>query len=180
MMAIRAFNNKTPVIATSAWVDESAVVIGDVILEKEVSIWPTCVLRGDLLGITIGARSNIQDGSVLHTTGKSPFYPDGFALCVENDVTIGHHATLHGAKIMQRTLIGMHAVVLDGAVVEPEVIVGAGSLVPPGKRLESGYLYVGSPVKQVRKLNQQERDYFDYSISHYIKLKQQHQENDKL
>jgi carbonic anhydrase/acetyltransferase-like protein (isoleucine patch superfamily) len=111
---------------------------------------------------------------VLHVTHAGQFNPDGFALTIGDDVTVGHKVTLHGCRIGDRVLVGMGAIVLDGAVVEDEVIIGAGSLVPPGKTLESGYLYVGSPVKQARALSDKERAFFAYSAANYVKLKDQH------
>ena len=122
-------------------------------------MWPLTVIRGDMHRIRIGARTSIQDGSVLHITHAGPFNPDGYPLTIGDDVTVGHKVILHGCTIGNRVLVGMGAIVMDGAVVEDEVVIGAGSLVPPGKRLESGYLYVGSPVKQARPLSDKEKAY---------------------
>jgi carbonic anhydrase/acetyltransferase-like protein (isoleucine patch superfamily) len=124
--------------------------------------------------IRIGARSSIQDGSVLHITHAGPFNPDGFPLLIGDEVTVGHQAMLHGCTIGSRILIGMGAMVMDGAVIEDEVVLGAGSLVPPGKKLHSGYLYVGRPAKQVRPLTEKELAYFSYTAGNYVRLKDQH------
>lgn len=173
-MAVRGFKQQTPNLAARAWVDESAVVIGEVTLGEDSSVWPMAVVRGDMHRICIGARTSIQDGSVLHITHAGPFNPDGYPLVIGDEVTVGHKVTLHGCTLGNRVLVGMGAIVMDGAVVEDEVIIGAGSLVPPGKRLESGYLYVGSPAKQARPLTDKERQFFTYSANNYVKLKDEY------
>jgi carbonic anhydrase/acetyltransferase-like protein (isoleucine patch superfamily) len=169
-MAIRTYKGIRPAMADSAWVDPSAQVIGRCELGEDVGIWPCAVLRGDVNDIQIGARSNIQDGAVVHTTHESE-RSKGSKTIVGCDVTVGHNAVLHGCIIEDECLIGMGAVVLDNAVVKKHVLVGANSLVPPGKVLESGYLYVGSPVKQARPLTDEEKAFFKYSAAHYVKLK---------
>jgi carbonic anhydrase/acetyltransferase-like protein (isoleucine patch superfamily) len=169
-MAVRSYRGILPQLSDSSWVDESAVVIGKCQLGEDASIWPNATLRGDVNDIVIGARTNIQDGCVLHTTHESAT-SKGSKCIVGQDVTVGHNVVLHGCIIEDECLIGMGAVVLDNAVVQKHVFVGANSLVPPGKVLESGYLYVGSPVKQVRPLTEQEIAFFKYSADHYVKLK---------
>lgn len=169
-MAIRKYKSIEPQLSEGAWVDESAVVIGKCVLGEDVGIWPNATLRGDVNDIVIGDRSNIQDGAVVHTTHESDI-SKGSKCLVGKDVTVGHNAVLHGCIIEDECLIGMGAVVLDNAVVQKNVLVGANSLVPPGKVLESGYLYVGSPVKQTRPLNESELAFFKYSANHYVKLK---------
>ncbi len=173
-MAIRTYQGITPELGERVFIDTSAVVIGDVQLGADSSVWPLVVIRGDMHRIRIGARTSVQDGSVLHITHAGPFNPDGFPLLIGDDVTIGHQALLHGCTLGNRILIGMGSTVMDGAVVEDEVILGAGSLVPPGKRLESGYLYVGRPVKQARPLTDKEKAFFTYSAANYVKLKDLH------
>lgn len=170
-MAIRRFLNKTPVIAESAYVDESAVIIGDVTLGADVSIWPMVVARGDHQAIRIGDGTNVQDGTVIHIASSNEFVPSGLPCVVGERVTVGHKAMLHACTIGDYCLIGMSSTILDGAVIEDHVMVGAGSLVPMGKRLESGYLYMGSPVKQVRKLADREKFFIEYSWKHYIETK---------
>ncbi len=174
MNNIRTFEGMTPVVAEDAWVDEAAVVIGDVQIGRGSSIWPGVVIRGDIHRIRIGERTSIQDGSVVHVTHASQFVPDGYSTTVGSDITVGHNVTLHGCEIRDRCLIGMGSIVLDGAVVESEVIVGAGSLVPGGKVLEGGYLYLGSPVKQIRKLTGKEIAFFEYSAQRYQELGQRY------
>src|SRR5690606_35578888 len=170
----RSYQTFTPQLGERVFVDPSAVVLGDVEIGADSSVWPLAVIRGDMHSIRIGARSSVQDGSVLHITHAGPFNPAGFPLTIGDDVTIGHKVVLHGCEIGSRVLIGMGSIVMDGAVIEDEVVLGAGSLVPPGKRLESGYLYVGSPAKQARPLSDKERSYFRYSADNYVRLKDQH------
>lgn len=169
--SIRAHRGLQPKLGKNVYVDEAAVVIGDVTLGDDVSIWPCAVARGDMHSITIGARTSVQDNAVLHITHASEFNPGGWPLRIGEEVTIGHGACLHGCTIGNRVLVGIGAIVLDGAVVEDEVVIAAGTLVPPGKRLESGYLYVGSPCKQARPLKDSERRFFSYSADNYVKLK---------
>ena len=173
-MAIRTYQGMTPRLGERVFVDESAVVIGDVQLGADSSVWPLTVIRGDMHRIRIGARTSVQDGSVLHITHAGPFNPDGYPLIIGDEVTIGHKVTLHGCTLGNRILVGMGSIVMDGAVVDDDVIIGAGSLVPPGKHLQSGFLYVGSPVKAVRPLTDKERAFFTYSAANYVKLKDLH------
>lgn len=171
---IRRFNGQTPQLGERVFVDPNAVVIGDVHIGRDSSIWPNTTVRGDMHRIRIGERCSIQDNSVLHITHAGPYNPDGYPLNIGNDVTVAHSVTLHGCEIGSRVLIGMGCIVMDGAVLEDDVVVGANSLVPPGKRLASGYLYVGSPAKPVRPLSEKEFDYFCYSSANYSRLKDQH------
>jgi len=173
-VTIRTYQGKTPSLGERVFVDASAVVIGDVEIGTDSSVWPLVVIRGDMHHIRIGARTSVQDGSVLHITHAGPFNPDGFPLTIGDEVTIGHKVLLHGCTIGSRILVGMGSIVMDGAVIEDEVILGAGSLVPPGKVLESGFLYVGSPVKKARPLTDKERAFFSYTAGNYVKLKDQH------
>ncbi len=169
--AIRRFNNKMPVLGKRVYIDESSVVLGDVTIWDDSSVWPTAVIRGDMHSISIGARTSIQDGSVLHITHASDYNPNGYPLTIGDDVTVGHKAVLHGCTVNSRCLIGIGAIILDGAVVEEEVIVAAGCLVPPGKRLESGFVYKGNPATKTRKISEKERSFFKYTAGNYVKLK---------
>ena len=173
-MTIRKFENFTPEIDAAAFIDETAVVTGDVKIGTDSSVWPMCSIRGDIHSIRIGERTNIQDGSVLHVTHDSEYAPGGHALEIGNDVTVGHNVVLHACTIEDECLIGMGAVVLDGALVKRGAMVGAGSLVPPGKVLDSGYLWLGSPVKRARELSDREKSFFKYSARHYVELKDRH------
>ncbi|EKO3418920.1 gamma carbonic anhydrase family protein [Vibrio fluvialis] len=171
MSAIRSYKGITPQIGERVYIDESSVLVGDIKIGNDASIWPLVAARGDVNHIVIGARSNIQDGSVLHVTHKNNENPDGYPLIIGEDVTVGHKVMLHGCTIQDRVLVGMGAIVLDGVVVESDVMIGAGSLVPPRKRLESGYLYIGSPVKQARPLNEKERAFLVKSAQNYVQNK---------
>ncbi len=168
---ISPFESHTPDIHPSAFIHEMAYVSGQTKVGADSSIWPMVVLRGDVNSIEIGQRTNIQDGAVLHTSHDSEFSRNGGSpLFIGDDVTVGHNATIHGCTLHDCCLIGMGSVVLDDAVVHSNNIVGAGALVPPGKVLESGYLWVGSPVKQARSLNPKELAFLLYSAQHYSEL----------
>lgn len=169
--ALRPYKQFFPDTGDRVMVDATSVVVGDVTLEDDVSIWPLVAIRGDVNKVVIGKRTNIQDGSVLHVTHKSAARPEGFPLIIGEEVTVGHKAMLHGCTIGNRVLVGMGSILLDGVVVEDDVMIGAGSLVPPGKRLEKGYLYLGSPVKQVRPLNEKELEGLRYSANNYVNWK---------
>ncbi|OON35528.1 gamma carbonic anhydrase family protein [Izhakiella australiensis] len=173
-VALRTFNGKTPTAGQRVMIDESSVVIGEVAMADDVGIWPQVAIRGDVNYITIGARTNIQDGCVLHVTHKSNANPQGNPLVIGAEVTVGHKAMLHGCTIKDRVLIGMGSIVLDGAVIEENVMIGAGSLVPPGKRLVSGFLYLGSPVHQARPLTEKEINDLRYSADNYVKWKDEY------
>ncbi len=133
-----------------------------------MSVWPQVAIRGDMHRIRVGARTSVQDGSVLHITHAGPFNPEGWPLDIGCDVTIGHSAVLHGCTVGNRVLVGMSATVMDGVVVEDDVVIAAGALVTPGKRLRSGYLYAGSPAREVRLLSEKELAYFTYSANNYV------------
>ncbi len=173
---LRPFAGKTPILGKRVYVDKAATVIGDVELGDDASVWPAAVVRGDMHRIRIGCRTSVQDGSVLHITHASDYNPDGWPLIIGDDVTIGHNVTLHGCTLGNRILVGIGSTVMDGAVIEDDVMIGAGTLVPPGKRLVSGFLYVGSPCKQARALSDSERSFFTYSAANYSRLKDQYLE----
>ncbi|KPV97828.1 gamma carbonic anhydrase family protein [Pseudoalteromonas sp. P1-8] len=173
-MTIRSYKGITPTYDNSVYIDESSVLVGDITLGKDSSVWPLVAARGDVNYIRIGERTNIQDGSVLHLTRASKSNPDGYPLIIGDDVTVGHKVMLHGCQLGNRILVGMGAIVMDNAIVGDDVIIGGGSLVPPNKRLESGYLYVGSPVKQARPLTEQERAFLKISADNYVQLKDEY------
>ncbi|MGS2723467.1 gamma carbonic anhydrase family protein [Porticoccus sp. GXU_MW_L64] len=174
MTATRPYLNQRPQLGDRVYIDPASTVIGDVVLGDDCSVWPAAVIRGDMHRIRIGQRCSIQDGAVLHITHASDFNPDGWPLTIGSDVTVGHQAVLHGCTVGSRVLIGVGAIVMDGAVVPDETIVGAGCMVPPGKQLESGYVYVGNPVKQLRPLTDAERQFFTYTAGNYVKLKDEY------
>lgn len=171
---IRSFQGKNPSIAEGVYIDLSAIIIGDVNISKNASIWPLTVVRGDMTKITIGENTNIQDGSILHSTHASSFNTDGYPLKIGNNVTIGHRVTLHGCNIGNFCLIGMNCIIMDGAKIEDKVMLAAGSLVSENKNLESGYLYLGVPAKKIRPLNEEELSFLDYSSKNYCSLKDKH------
>jgi len=170
-MPIRQFNNLMPSFGKRVYVDEQASIIGNVVVADDASIWPGVVIRGDVAPIRIGAGTNIQDGAILHGTHAGPYSGDGFPLSIGDYVTIGHGAVVHACTVGNHCLIGIGAIVMDGAVVPDNVILGAGGLVATGKQLESGFLYVGAPARKIRELTSQELDFLEYSAKQYINLK---------
>lgn len=179
-MNLRNYAGITPSLGGGVYVDETALVIGDVLIGDESSIWPMTVVRGDVNRITIGHHTNIQDGSVLHVThANEQNGMQGLPLTVGNFVTVGHKALLHACTIGDYCLIGMGAIIMDAAVVQEKVIVGAGSLVPPGRVLECGWLYTGNPARKSRPLRDDELGYPEYLARHYVELKNQHSVSDK-
>ena len=174
-MNIRPYLGKLPVLGERAYVDRSASLIGDVELGDDVSIWPGTVVRGDVNFIRIGARTNVQDGTVIHVSHDGPHAKlGGFATVIGSDVTIGHKAIVHACRIEDAALIGMGAIVLDGAIIEKHGFVGAGALVAPGKVVGSGELWLGNPAKRVRMLSDAEIEALYYSAGHYIRLNDQY------
>lgn len=173
-MSLRSFQGHTPRIGQRVMIDPSAVVVGQVRLEDDVSIWPQVAIRGDMHHIRVGARTSVQDGCVLHITHAGPFNPEGWPLDIGCDVTIGHGAILHGCTVGNRVLVGMSATVMDGTVVGDDVVIAAGALITPGKILRSGFLYAGSPAREVRPLSDKELSYFVYSANNYVRLKDQY------
>lgn len=172
-MTIRKFETESPDIDPTVYIDETALVIGKVSIAKDSSVWPMTVIRGDVNFISIGKQTNIQDASVLHVTHASKEYTTetGYPLIIGDQVTIGHKALLHACTIGNRVLVGMGSIIMDGVIVEDETIIGAGSLVPPKKTLETGYLWMGSPAKKIRPLTDKEKQYLKYSSEHYVRLK---------
>jgi len=171
-MSIRPFETHTPRLGARVYVDPAATVIGDVVLGDDASVWPGTVIRGDVNHIRIGARTNVQDGTIIHVTHEGPYTrPGGLPTLIANDVTIGHAAVIHACTIGEFALIGMKAVVLDGAVVERFGFVGAGAVIPPGKTVGEGELWLGSPAKCVRRLSEREIEQLKYSSGHYVRLK---------
>lgn len=171
-MNLRPFKGQLPRLGERVYIDPAATVIGDVMIGDDSSIWPGTVVRGDVNFIRIGARTNIQDGTIVHVTHDGPYTPPGgLATIIGNDVTIGHGAIIHACRIEDACLIGMGATVLDGAVVRQHGFVGAGAVVPPGKTVESGELWLGNPAKPVRRLSDKEIEQLYYSAQHYLRLK---------
>lgn len=170
-MNIRPYRGARPAIGQRVWIDPAAVVIGRVTIGDDASIWPGAVLRGDVNSIEIGARTSIQDGSILHVASDRLAGEGGIPLLVGDECTVGHRVILHACTIGARCLVGMGAIVMDGAVVGDEVVIGAGSLVPAGKRLPSRTLWLGSPARQARALTAKEIAMLAESAAHYVALK---------
>ena len=171
---ISSFKGITPDIGQGVYIADSARLVGEIAIGEDSSVWHMVAARGDVNYIKIGARSNIQDGTILHVTRKSASNPDGNPLIIGDDVTVGHKCMLHGCTLGNRILVGMGAIVMDGAVVEDDVFIGAGTLVPPYKRLESGYLYVGNPMVQKRPLKDTEIAFLKQSATNYVELKDEY------
>ena len=172
---LRPFRDRLPTLGARAYVDPAASVIGDVVLGDDVSVWPFTVVRGDVNFIRIGDRTNLQDGTVVHVSHDGPHAKlGGFATRIGSDVTIGHKAIIHACTIEDAVLIGMGAIVLDGAVVRKHAFVGAGALVSPGKEVGEGELWLGNPAKKVRMLTDAQIEALYYSAGHYVRLKDEY------
>ncbi|EIJ42836.1 isoleucine patch superfamily enzyme, carbonic anhydrase/acetyltransferase [Beggiatoa alba B18LD] len=180
MMPIRHFENDTPKIANTAYIDPLALVIGQVTVGEYASIFPMVVARGDVQAIHIGARTNVQDGSILHVTHDGRYSVGGRALIIGDSVTVGHQVILHACKIGDFSLIGMGSIIMDDAILEPYTLLGAGSLVPPNKVLTGKHLWHGRPVQKVRPLTDEELEYLEYSAEQYVSLSQRHAASLKL
>ena len=175
-MPLQSYLDLRPSLGPGVYVHPTALVIGDVVLGEDASIWPMAVVRGDVNQIRIGARSNVQDGSVLHVTRPYPGSEAGWPLLIGEDVVIGHNVTVHGCTIGNRVLVGIGSIVLDGAVVEDDVMIGAGAVVTPGKRLESGGLYVGNPARRARDLTDVEIARVPIMAAWYVDLKKDYEQ----
>jgi carbonic anhydrase/acetyltransferase-like protein (isoleucine patch superfamily) len=174
-MPLRSYHDILPTLGARAYVDPAASVIGDVVLGEDVSIWPGTVVRGDVNFIRIGARTNVQDGSIVHVSHDGPHARlGGFATVIGADVTVGHRAIIHACRIEDAVLIGMGAIVLDGAVVKKHGFVGAGALIAPGKVVGEGELWLGNPAKKTRMLSDAEIEALYYSSAHYVRLKDEY------
>lgn len=169
-MAIESYREHRPRLGRDVYVHPAATVIGDVELGDEVSVWPGVVMRGDVSSIRIGARSNVQDGAILHVSRPSARNPGGAPLVIGGEVTVGHGVILHGCTVGDRCLLGMGCLVMDRAVLEAQVLLGAGSLVPEGRVLQAGWLYLGRPAKAVRPLTPEELEQFARQADNYVRL----------
>ena len=168
---IRKYKDYNPLVDHTSYIDQSSVVIGQVIIQENCSIWPNVTIRGDVNKIVIKKNSNIQDNSVIHVTRKSQDNPEGVNTHIGENVTIGHNCTIHGSQISHNVLIGMSSVLLDNCIIKKDVIIGAGSLISQNFVAESGWLYYGRPVKKIRKLTIKEINLIQESAKNYVKLK---------
>jgi len=169
--ALRPFDGRLPVLGERVYVDPASTVIGDVVLGDDVSVWPGTVIRGDVNHVRIGARSNIQDGTIIHVSHHSPFNKAGYPTLIGKDVTVGHGTIIHACSIGDLCLIGMGACILDGASIGKYGFVGAGAVVGPGKQVGEAELWLGNPARFARKLSDKEIESLHYSAQHYVRLK---------
>ena len=170
-MSLSRYLEFIPTLGARVYLNASSQIIGDVHIGDDSSVWCNAVLRGDVNTIRIGRASNIQDFTMGHVAHRNEKNPLGSPLTIGDYVTIGHNVILHGCTVGDECLIGMGAILMDDAIVQPRVMVGAGSLVAPGKVLESGYLYVGRPARRIRALTAQELAHLRYSAEHYVRVK---------
>jgi len=177
MNNLMSYKGISPKLGQNVFVEDTAILYGDIHIGDDSSIWCLVAARGDVNRMRIGKRTNVQDGTVLHVTRKTKQNPEGHPLSIGDDVTIGHKAMLHGCTVGDRVLIGMGAIIMDGAVVGNDCIVGAGTLVPPNKELEDGFLYVGNPMKKARPLKEEELAFLKVSAENYVLLKDEYLEN---
>ncbi len=168
------FLETTPQLGQRIWIDPKASIIGDVTLGDDVSIWAFASIRGDVNYVSIGARTNIQEGTIIHVTHAGEYTGQGFPTIVGENVTIGHGAMLHGCEVGDACLIGMRSTILDGASMAPQSILGAGSLLAPNKKIPTGELWMGSPARFVRRLKDKEIEHLFYSADQYVFLKNQY------
>lgn len=178
-MHLRPYRGRLPRLGENAYVDSAAVVVGDVEIGADASIWPFVAARGDVNFMRIGARSNIQDNCVLHVTHDGPYTPGGAPLIIGEDVTVGHGAILHACTIENACLIGMHATVLDNVHVHKHAMIGAGAVVSPGKIVGEGELWLGNPARCVRTLTDKQIEQLYYSAKHYVRLKDEYLEAER-
>lgn len=170
---IRNYKGTTPKIAEGVFVAENAVIIGDVEIGAQSSIWYGCVLRGDVERIRIGKRTNIQDGTIVHVTA------DKFGTFIGDDVLVGHNAIIHGCTLEDGAFVGMGAIVLDGAVVESGAMVAAGALVTPGKVVKAGELWGGNPAKKMRDLSPDQIAGLKSGTDHYVDVASNYLDEEK-
>ena len=171
---LRPYRDILPTVGQRAWVDPAATVIGDVVLGDDVSIWPGTIVRGDVNFIRIGARTNVQDGTIIHVSHDSPYNKGGYPTLIGDGVTVGHGCIIHACSIGDYCLIGMGACILDGAVIEANAFIAAGAVIGPGKRVRSGELWAGNPARLMRQLSEKDIEGLRYSADHYVRLKDQY------
>ena len=171
-----SFGGRTPRVDPTAFVAPGAQLIGDIEIGPEASIWYNCVLRGDVNRIRIGARTNIQDGSVLHVDSPRPGHPDGHPTIIGEDVLIGHLAMVHGCILRDRAFVGLGAIVMAGCEIESDAMLAAGAMLTPGKRIPGGQLWAGRPAKYVRDLSDADLQGMRAGVAHYVELARAHAE----
>lgn len=173
-VSIITINGKTPTIDDSAFIAPGCRIIGDVVIGPESSIWYNCVVRAEVNTIVIGARTNIQDGSVIHCDGPAPGYPDGFPTVIGDDVLVGHNVLLHGCVLKDRAFVGLSATVMNGAVIEGDGMLAAGAMLTQGKHIEARQLWAGSPARFVRDLDDAAIMGMRMGVAHYVENAKAH------
>ena len=176
MASLIPFAGKAPRVDPSAFVAPGARLIGDVEIGAEASIWYNCVLRGDVNAIRIGARTNIQDGSVIHVDSPKPGHEAGHPTIIGEDVLIGHLAMVHGCILHDRAFVGLGAIVMDGCEIGSDAMLAAGAMLTPGRHIPSGQLWAGRPAKYVRDLSEEELEGMRAGVAHYVALARAHAE----
>src|SRR3954454_183562 len=173
-MKLIPFHGAAPRIDPAAFVAPGAVLIGDIEVGPEASIWYNCVLRGDVNAIRIGARTNIQDGTVLHVDSPRPGHEAGFPTIIGEEVLIGHLAMVHGCILHDRAFVGLGSIVMDGCEIESGAMLAAGAMLTPGKRIPSGQLWAGRPARYLRDLNEADIAGMRAGVAHYVELAKRH------
>lgn len=173
-VSIITINGKTPQIDDSAFIAPGCRIIGDVTIGADSSIWYNCVIRADVNRVVIGARSNIQDGSIIHCDGPAPGAPDGYPTIIGDDVLIGHNAVLHGCVLENRAFVGLSTTVMNGAVIEGDAMLAAGAMLTQGKRIETRQLWAGSPARYLRDLTEQQVAGMQLGVRHYVQNAKAH------
>lgn len=173
-VSIITLKGKTPVIDDSAFIAPGCRIIGDVTIGPESSIWYNCVIRAEVNRVVIGARTNIQDGSVVHCDGPMPGVPDGFPTIIGDDVLVGHNVMLHGCILETRAFVGLSATVMNGAVIEGDAMLAAGAMLTQGKRIEARQLWAGSPARFVRDLDDAAVMGMRIGVAHYVENAKAH------
>lgn len=171
-----SFGGKSPQVDPAAFVAPGAQLIGDIEIGPDASIWYNCVLRGDVNRIRIGARTNIQDESVIHVDSPKPGADAGHPTLIGSDVLIGHLAMVHGCILHDRAFVGLGAIVMDGCEIESGGMLAAGAMLTPGKRIPAGQLWAGRPAKYVRDLTAAELEAHQAGVAHYVALAKAHRE----
>jgi len=173
-ISIISIHGKTPQIDDSAFIAPGCRIIGDVRIGPEASIWYNCVIRAEVNYVEIGARSNVQDGSVVHCDGPMPGRPEGFPAIIGEDVLIGHNSMVHGCVLKDRAFIGLSATIMNGAVIEGDAMLAAGAMLTQGKTVPSGQLWAGSPARFVRDLAEKEIAGMQIGVAHYVENAKAH------
>ena len=171
---ILPFAGKSPRIHDSAFIAPGACIIGDVEIGPQASIWYNCVIRADVNGIRIGARTNVQDGTVIHCDSPKTGRPDGFPTLIGDDVLIGHMAMVHGCTLLDRAFVGLGSIVMDGCVIEGDAMLAAGAMLTPGKRIPSRQLWSGRPAQYMRDLDPAQLTEMHQGVAHYVQIAERH------